>query len=353
VSRPRFPDIPPRAPAQPRSARLARALRAFAGMVLLGLSLIPWHATPARAEGQSDGFRQAAQMWLNGPESDALRDLAELAQAGDPSARLLLGLIDKTPALQGPWLSRLTRAQRLALMRAPGGLSGRSWLNFAHGQPVAEAWRELHLVDADLGAAQRLAELGEARAAREAVLTLAARDRLTLPESWSWPDWMDSELTYVVWARARNGLRENLAAQVPIGHPQRGLMGLPADGDALGRWLADSPAASPLRAICDADCPETRETCLSAAYQALGSHNAVLTLGSPAESLISGEDFLASRRGRGAVLRRILLTADARGRRGQINRARETDACLADLLYAEADRYRHIREGSEAALAED
>jgi len=267
---------------------------------------------------------------------------------------VLLGLIDKSPSLQGPWLSRLPRIRRLHLMRMPEGLSGRSWLGEARGHPLADNWLALLSVDADRGTAASLSSLGEARAAREAVLMLAARERLDLDLGVDvavgngWPDWMETELIYVVWPRADDTLRAHLLTLVPDDHPQRALMGQPVSEADLAQWLQTSEVAAPLRAVCNSACPDTVSACLIAAYRALGSHNALLTLGSPAETLITTEDFLNSRRGRTTTLRRILLSADARGRRAQIIQARQTDSCLADLLVSESDRYRYIREGSEA-----
>jgi hypothetical protein len=325
-----------------------------------GVSIMTQGAARANAPGltriapPSPAFGEIADIWLHGPESEALPGLSDLAQTGDPAAQVLLGLIDKSPALQGPWLSRLPRARRLHLMRMPEGLSGRSWLTQARGHPLADHWLALLSVDADRSTAASFSGLGEARAAREAVLMLAARERLDLDlradetSGLDWPDWLDTELIYVLWPRSDDAMRDHLLMLVPPNHPQRALMGLPVAEADLAHWLQSSDVAAPLRAVCDAACPDTLSSCLIASYTALGSHNALLTLGSPAENLITTEDFLNSRRGRSATLRRILLSVDARGRRAQILRARQTDSCLADLLMTESDRYRYIREGSEA-----
>lgn len=302
-------------------------------------------AVPAQAVTGADApeFRAALAMWLHDEEGPALSAMAELAQAGNPAAQILLGLIDKSPALQGPWLARLPRGERLALLRAQGGRSGQSWLRVAEDEPVASAWLELMRVEAGPEVAARLAALGEARAAREALIVLAAREHPEFPQAWT--SGADPETAYLFWARADEAQRIDITARVPEGHPQWSLMGTPpADpAAAWSGWLADSPAALPLRVLCDLECPASAADCRMAAYAALGSHNALLTLGSPAESLISQEEFLASARGRAAVLRRILLAVDVRGRNALMARTRSADACMGERLEAENTRYRYIR----------
>lgn len=315
-------------------------------------ALTPLLAGPVAADDQSspleaatDGIATAVALWLAEDEAAGLTALAGLARDGDDGARLLLALIDTTPALHGPWLARLARAERIALMRAPGGLSGRSWLHLAD-LPLAAAWRSLLHIDAGPETGAAFAALGEARAAREALTVLAAREHPSLSSDWA--DWMDPELVWLVWPRADDDLRAQLAAMVPPDHPQRALMGETSAPEALDAWLAASPAAAPLRGLCDRDCPDTAAACRRAAHAAIGSHSAVLTLGSPAETLIPADVFAASPRGRAMVLRRILLAADARGRRALIARTAEADACLGALLEAESERFRYRREGSVA-----
>lgn len=324
------------------AARLLRPLRCGLSGAALALALAAGTVAPAPAAADPQGFAETLAQWLHGDEAESLRDLGELARAGDDDARLLLGLIDRTAYLQGPWLSRLPRDQRLALMRAPGGMSGQSWLN-ASDHPVAELWVTLLQVGAGLDTVAALDALGEGRAARQAVGMIAAREQLGPLDDW--PEGLDPELAWLVWSSARPALRDRIAAMIPSDHPQRAMMGLPMAEGALDRWLADSPVAAPLRAICAADCAESQGACLSAAYQAFNNHLAVLTMGSPVESLIPTEVFATSLRGRRTGLRRMLLTTTVRGRPALIQRTREVDACLGDLLEAENTRFRMIRNG--------
>lgn len=312
----------------------------LAGAVTAGAAAQP---APVIAGADAPALQQALAQWLEDDEGAALTALAGLATQGNRAAQVLLGVIDKSPALQGPWLSRLPRADRVALMRAPGGLSGRSWLAEAADQPVAAAWLALLRADSGPEVGAQLLALGEARAARQALVTLAAREHPELATAWH--DWMDPDLAFVVWHRARPALQDRIAALVPAGHPQRALMGLPGLAADWDDWLAHSPGALPLRSLCAADCPETQASCRRAAMAAMGGPVVALTLGSPVEALIPQDRFLASPRGRAAMRRRILLAADVRGRAALLARATAADACLGSHLTAEIDRYRQVRNG--------
>lgn len=298
---------------------------------------IPGADTPA--------FTEALALWLADDEEPALRAFSALAQQGNRAAQILLGLIDKSPPLQGPWLASVSRNDRIALMRAPEGLSGQSWLAAAADHPLAANWLALLSVDAGLPVALRFSELGEARAAREALVVLAAREHSDLRTAD--PEPLDPELTYLLWRTADPERRAMLLAHVPPGHPQRPMMGEERDPAGIAHWLEHAPAALGVAALCDARCPDSRATCRAAAYRALSSHMAVLVLGSPVEALVSQEEFLRSPRGQGAVLRRMLHSTDARGRGAMISQMRTQDACLADVLSQERARYHYRRPGVE------
>lgn len=296
------------------------------------------------------GFGEALAQWLADDEEPALKALAAMAQDGNIAARILLGIIDKTPALQGPWLAYLPRDERLALLRAPGGLSGRNWLHHATDTALARTWLALMSVEAGPEVIADFMQLGEARAAREALVMLSAREHPALHELA--PDATNQDMLYLLWRSADDMRRRDLLAQVPAGHPQRALMGEPRDENAMLGWLRTAPVATPLRAICATLCQQTADSCLGAAYGALASHNALVTLGTPVETLIAQDAFLDSARGRTTVLRRILQSTDARGRRSMLTQVRAQDECLAEALHAENARYRYRRPGTEEAEAE-
>lgn len=303
-------------------------------------------ATPPRLAGaESPQFRGALNLWLNNDEANALPLLASLAQEGNAAARLLLGMIDKSAALQGPFLAHLDRRDRLALLRAPGGMSGQSWLDsIADTVPFAAAYRDLMRVNADTALLGTFARLGEPRAMREAMVLLAARESPALnaldPAS------VAPELLYLLWTGASDSRRREIESRVPATDPQRVLMGQPSDARDLDRWLASASVAAPITALCDAVCPQDGMLCRAAAYRALNSHNALITLGSPAETLIPQQVFFASPRGLSSVMRRILLATSMRGRGALLARVTEEAACLGEALSAENQRYRPTLPGT-------
>ena len=324
-----------------------RAIRALATAAGLCLAVTLPMPLPAAAEvpGQrASAYEAAVERWLSGDEAEALPELSRLAGQGNTAAQMLLALIDKTPALQGPWLARLPREERAGLMRAPGGLSGRSWMGpAADTEPSAALWLQMWRVDAPLTLPLDFAALGEDRAARAALVALDVRgvrgfagiaDDPLYPPAMRylvWREWaLDPER-----AADRTAETEALAP----GDPQRAFLSEPPEPAALADWLMQAPESAPVATLCTDACPETARACALAAAEALGSHATLVTFGTPSKRLIPAEAFNPSPRGRTALLRRVLLNVDARGRRGQLARAQERDACFGALLEAEAQRY--------------
>lgn len=309
----------------------------------------PLSAPPAISGVGAAAFREARDAWLADDEAAALPRLALLAEAGNDAARLMLALIDKRPELQGPFLALLPRAERIALLRRPGGISGQSWLPLLEGAPLAEAWRALLLPGQEAQAIAAFTALGETRAARAALLAQGARANAALQAID--PETTDPELLFALWRRAGPDRRAAIEALVPEDHPQRLQMGLPLAEGALARWLETSPAAAPVALVCAHLCPAEPAACREAAYRTLPSHDSLLGFGSPAEALVPEADFLASPRGRAAFLQRLLLASPMRGRRAMLARLGESSACLAQALEAEAERYRRPLPGSAATTA--
>ncbi len=328
--------------------RRPRLFRRFAPVVAaLGIVLaaqgVPASTAPPIEGAEAPGFEQALSDWLGDDESTALAALADLASGGNTAARVLLGLIDKTPALQGPYLAHLPRAARIALLRAPGGMSGRSWLAQADS-PLASAWTALHQVGSGPEVIETFESLGESRAAREALVVLTSREHPALAGIDLTT--LDPDVLYLLWHAVGTGGQGAIAALTPTSHPQRRQMGDTPAEHALEDWLTTSPLAEPLAALCRARCPAETAPCLSAAYQALGSLEALLTMGTPAEALIGQQSFLDTPRGQSSVMRRILLSTPMRGRRAMLARATAQSECLGTALTAENDRYRAVRPGA-------
>lgn len=294
-----------------------------------------WWSMAAQATplaGQNDpAFQAALQAWLADNEADAIPQLAELAQQGQAAAQILLAIIDKAPEMQGPWLSMLPAAQRNSLMRAPGGVSGLSWMHTAaQSEPLARLWLSLWDVDAPLDLGLDFMRHGENRAAREAILALFARQRRGFAGIVTDPDYPDA-MRFIA---AMEDPAIAYEAPVDIADIQRPM------ADSAAQWLRTAPEGAALRDLCDAFCPDSADACALAAYSALGSHQRALSLGSPLATVIPTEEFVASPRGHAVAMRKIMLSTDARGRINLLTRTKAADICLADALNAEFARYR-------------
>jgi hypothetical protein len=340
------PDDPTRidAPRRPSAgARLARALLPLAAA--LGLALMasgPSRAADAPAGADDPAFAAALTLWLADDDETALPEFARLAARENDAARLLLARIDATPALQGPWLASLPRAERIALLREPGGRSGRSWIEAASRRSeLARLWRDLP--QATPATALRFAAIGEPRAARETLAALAARQYVgfvAVADDPAFP----AEMRHLIWRElaatpeGRARIDTEIAAR-PAGDPTiaRFRADPAASPAAQDAWLAEAPLAAPLRALCAAACPATPASCVRGALALVGGHAGLARQGSPVETLVPGGVWDASPRGRAALLRR----PEARTRTGAWLRAAVAaeDACLAAALDAETARF--------------
>ncbi len=282
--------------------------------LILMLSVV-WLALPVLAEiaGQNDPELQAAVGdWLAGNEADALPVLSAQAASGNVAARLLLGQIDAFPALQGDWLSGLPRAERIALLRAPGGLSGKRW-STGLDDPVAQAWGRLWDTAATPEVILDFARLEEPRAARFAALTLARRQRQGFAAVAADPAYPSSLQAYA--------LRETKAGAEALhpADPQRAVLGAEPDLSGFAAWSETAEEADAVVALCETLCrAEDPAICRPAALQALGGYWGLMPLGSPVEALISSDIFNRSTRGIAATLRHM---------RGPV-----ASACLTDAL---------------------
>ncbi len=325
-------------------------MRWIAAVLMLMAALRPGMAQEVAQEiaGQSDpAFLAAVESWLQDDEAAALADLGGLAAGGNPAAQVLLGLIDKTPSLQGPYLSGISRAERLALIRAPGGMSGQNWMRLAAAEvPLAALWVGLWSVEAEPGIVLQFIAAGEARAARVAVLALMARYKPGLLGLGASPDY-PAAMRFAMWDVAmRNSDLGTLAAQAQAeaaafvpGDPQRAMAGLADDEMARAAWVQSAAVAEPVDGLCAALCPETADICAETAFAGLGGYRGLMVAGTPSEQLIAAERFAASPKGQSDLLRRILLRIPVSGQASLLARASDGDACFGAALAAEAARY--------------
>lgn len=311
-------------------------MRMVAVLVLLCSSFgLAAAAIPGR---EAPAFEAALEQWLADDEAGSLPELARLASEGNAAAQMMLALIDRTPSLQGPWLARLPRAERDALLRRPEDASARNWMAAAvAAEPTAALWQRFWEGEASAELALAFAEAGEPAVAARVLLVRALQRRSGLARFAGEPGFPPA-LRALALQDPLGPPPDEAVPPLERGDPQRAYLDSPPPTALLGQWLMSAPEALPVAALCREVCGGA-PSCAVAAYRALGGHPGVIAAGSPSARLIDPAAFAASPRGQCALLRRALLRKDARGRGSLIAAARQTDACFADHLEAEAQRY--------------
>lgn len=327
-----------------------RNLLAFLALLLLTLGTDP--ARAAELRGQDDPrFRAALALWLADDDETALPELAALAAEGNRAAQVLLAQIDATPWFQGPWLVGLPRKQRSALLRAPGGLSGRSWMQVAaEDTPLAQLWLIQHLPDNTAENALTFAAMGESAAARQTLFALSRRGYHGFAARADDPNY-PPDMRYLIWREWTEDPATRARAEAEIAAMHQGDPQLthfdsrPIDPGAFDEWLANAPLVASRRAFCEAACPDSVRSCTRATYQLsvgtavfISGHDGLLLAGSPSESLLAPEVWDASPRGRAAILRH----PDSRSASAEATLATVAaeDACFAAALTEEVARFK-------------
>jgi anti-anti-sigma regulatory factor len=285
----------------------------------------------------SPEFQAALSLWLDGDDEHAIITFSELAHKQHAASQVLLGLIDKTAALQGPMFVLLSREQRSALLRAKGGLSGRNWMTVAaETEEIAQNWVSLWEMSNGIDVARSFAQMQEKRAARHALLMTASRQGAGFEHALMSEHWYPAALRHLNKSRALS-LEE--VADLHAGHPIRKAAGLPVSDQDLRDWLQKSPLALHLRAPCKSKCPKTQANCTLALYHGIASYDALLVIGSPSTTIIAESDFAASARGQQSIARHIMVRHSARMREGMLRHIAPIDECAANWLQAEFRRY--------------
>ncbi len=124
----------------------------------------------AEIAGSDDlAFKNAVDQWLNDDDMRSLPALSKLANQGNKAARYLLAQIEQTTgfASETKFMKSLNRGNRLALLRAPGGLSGTSWLEVLQNknEELADILLNFNDPHFDFDDLNRLINSGESRLA--------------------------------------------------------------------------------------------------------------------------------------------------------------------------------------------
>lgn len=269
--------------------------------LLAVLTLCTGLALPARAEiagKDAPGFAAAIEAWLAGDEAAAIPALAALAGQGNPAARLQLGLIDSTPAFQGNWLAALPRDQRIAHLRAPGGISGRNWL-LMESDPLARAWVQLWDGAATADLVLTFAAMGETRAAHMAARQLFIREKRGFGAIAGDPAFPPTLLPLAIrdWQRDDPARAKAAAAALPPGLPGAGLIGsAPPSPAALYDWAQATPYLAPHLTTLARLCPQSPspDKDLAAYLSQTGGVWGLAWIGPPSAGLIDPARYGAS-----------------------------------------------------------
>lgn len=322
-------------------ARTANRLRIPVFVISTVLIFAQGSVALSGADTDASDFQATMTLWLQDNEDVALPELARLTRNGNEQALLLLAMIDKTIELQGPWLALLSRSDRKTLMRAPGGISGKSWLKTLPKSIFAKNWLDVLSVKSDVQTALIFAEIGEHRAARQSLMFLEARQGSGFASISQDPGY-PREMLYLVWrqwrfeggkdAQIRAGL-----AQLHPGDQQRRMMGQRPAVAATEDWLATAETALPLRSLCQSLCLASVNSCSRSALRAVGGYQRLMTFGSPVAALISDAEFATSQRAHMTIIRAALLATQLTPRR--LNQIASIDACFASAVDDEAQNF--------------
>lgn len=286
---------------------------------LAAIALAAFASTAAAAP-----LDEALDAWLADNDYKALPALSELARGGSTDAQLLLGVIAARP--HSPYVLNLPRSDLRALLRAPGGLSGASWLKVAAdaGNLRAQALIAVQTPPFVTSAISTLVQLREDDAAATAMLR-ASTYRRTDPKADVLGRTYPADMAYAATVLRLSAslepktsgdgslpMLELFAAnaflsQRPNSGPAKDISlrlfpGNYSETDALpaGEFLLKiAPVSRPanrLRAYCEAACPRAVAACVGDAVALLGGYDQIWRFGPPINAIVSEDRYLASPR---------------------------------------------------------
>jgi len=288
---------------------------------------------------------EAVDAWLADDDATAVPALAHLAQDGDADAQVFLGRI-ATRTLS-PYLAGLPRSARNAILRAPGGLSGKSWITVAAsaGQPLAQAFAAGRMPPYSIGNVEALLSMGEVSAATQHLLRsvpsgpMAGIDALieggSLPPSSRYAAWLSvvehAKLTEAMFEILRQSLsvddpgpiivldrvakrygmkrtaRFEEMADVLLGSAR---LFIEVKDELFSSLMVNSYPGQSLARFCSQACPDAFHQCLSDTVVLISGYDESWRLTSPVESMVSAERYNQSPRAVAEVIRLIREKSD-------------------------------------------
>ncbi|MEL0438001.1 hypothetical protein [Phycobacter sp. K97] len=273
-------------------------------------------------------FTEAAQLWLDGSDLEALEALSSLARSGNTAAQILLAQIASRGHMHVHVTSDLPRKDRISLLRIPKGLSGKSWLTEAQNiEPLAAALLQSGKIGEKAPAIAALIEYGEPTTALLAAKSMIYQGEST--ELLEVLEGLDGKLpeeasVILLWALYHS---ENSDSGRYVGLARVGRLVLSEESFLKYElsWTTVSPLAlversdlranvirlsddvrswTPLRNFCEANCQDSRQSCTAVGASALSAAGP-FSLRSPAESLIPNDVYWSSARAEADMVRQI------------------------------------------------
>ncbi|WP_424939369.1 hypothetical protein [Aliiroseovarius sp. S253] len=280
------------------------------------------------AGSDSPEYREAVETWLAGDDMDALHSLAALAREGNTAAQMLLARIASHGYMHFHVTSDLPRKERVALLRIPKGLSGKSWLTeAANVAPLATALLQAQKIEEKVPAISALLDRGEpiaALLAAETILRQGQADAL-LEVLVGRDDKLPEEAVVIVqWALAQ---ASRSASERYVGSARRPMeTGDGAGIDALQfAWVSTPPRSlvenselfrrvknvagdvrswRPMVDFCERSCENEVQACVAVGISTMWA-STPLAMRSPLETAISNETYWASPRAQQDMARQI------------------------------------------------
>lgn len=321
-----------------------------------------WADRPAIAGEEGVLFQEARQAWLDGDDLVALRALGGLAGQGNTAAQILLARIAEETHMHRHVTGDMDRADRIALLRQPEGLSGVSWLEAAREtsdladalvqRNVAYSWgkdENGQAISPEATEAVRvLLDYGEVQLATEVAFKLA--DSVFLRETLTFLEDFGQKLSPVADILKARSMKLHAAAsgaedamievadqiedetseatRLALGQiipwqvsQDEGLQNLIIrQAELVGDW-------APMRELCEISCPQSYETCLLAGATSLG-YGRRFPFDSPLQSLVPNAEYWRSARIRGDSARRMTEIPQA------FEAASAFDQCFAETVSA-------------------
>ncbi|KIT15880.1 hypothetical protein [Jannaschia aquimarina] len=305
--------------------------------MLRALLLVVTLTAPAAAQD----FESAMETWLDGADRPALDAFASLAAEGDARAQLFLGQISSAAQYWPHEIASLPRKERIALMRAPGGLSGKSWTDIAAEQDSrAAAFAQASRPATKAAGMIALLDLGEVDEVRR-----------------QWPGFVSAgDWTAALAVAEHPAAPAEIAATAPalrsgagfgtegaVGSARLGSAGQQIldmrtafeDPEALARQgarLSEAPEVAPFRDLCQRSCAaEEVDICVGAMWSS-ASGDPLALAGSPVEGLLSNPAWRQSARAADDAGRAIALLQFAPLTAGEPLPITRLSACAWDAV---------------------